>query len=282
MACEGLGFRSLALPEEDGAGKDDRDNEGTLKGARTVCDRAPYFLVLGAQKAGTTALYSYVIQHPMVVAALRKETHFLDWKWGIYANCQVPAEMEADLTAAMAQCSWQWDQHPTHFPALVSSDFDYESDEGRALGGGLTDDDDSSGIGGGAGAGADAATAENASATATASSSSSSRPESSTRTVASPSGPAQPPRQRPRAWRTVPSCDAMRRKYLLMFPFQALAKDPSLVSGEASPSYALYAQVPARLHRLNPKYADCDDAPARAEVGARLAVLGGGCCRLGA
>ena len=41
----------------------------------------PSFLILGAQKAGTTSLYEYVTQHPWVVKAKRRETHCLDWRW---------------------------------------------------------------------------------------------------------------------------------------------------------------------------------------------------------
>jgi Aspartyl/Asparaginyl beta-hydroxylase len=41
----------------------------------------PSFLILGAQKAGTTSLYEYMIQHPLIVAAKRRETHCLDWRW---------------------------------------------------------------------------------------------------------------------------------------------------------------------------------------------------------
>lgn len=41
----------------------------------------PSFLILGAQKAGTTSLYEYLTQHPWVVKAKRRETHCLDWRW---------------------------------------------------------------------------------------------------------------------------------------------------------------------------------------------------------
>jgi hypothetical protein len=41
----------------------------------------PSFLILGAQKAGTTSLYEYLIQHPLVIPAKRRETHCLDWRW---------------------------------------------------------------------------------------------------------------------------------------------------------------------------------------------------------
>jgi hypothetical protein len=41
----------------------------------------PSYLIIGAQKAGTTSLYEYVNQHPWVVRAKRRETHCLDWRW---------------------------------------------------------------------------------------------------------------------------------------------------------------------------------------------------------
>ncbi len=41
----------------------------------------PSFLILGAQKCGTTSLYEYMTQHPWIVRAKRRETHCLDWRW---------------------------------------------------------------------------------------------------------------------------------------------------------------------------------------------------------
>jgi hypothetical protein len=45
----------------------------------------PDFLIIGAAKCGTTSLYDYVIQHPDIYPALRKETKFfdVDFKMGI-------------------------------------------------------------------------------------------------------------------------------------------------------------------------------------------------------
>lgn len=40
--------------------------------------RLPDFLIIGAQKAGTTALYNHLCGHPDVVPAMRKEVHFFD------------------------------------------------------------------------------------------------------------------------------------------------------------------------------------------------------------
>lgn len=40
--------------------------------------QAPDFVIIGAQRGGTTSLYSYLTRHPAVGAALRKEIHFFD------------------------------------------------------------------------------------------------------------------------------------------------------------------------------------------------------------
>jgi len=38
----------------------------------------PSFIVVGAQKAGTTSLYKYVVQHPDIKSTLLKEVHYFD------------------------------------------------------------------------------------------------------------------------------------------------------------------------------------------------------------
>lgn len=38
----------------------------------------PDFLIVGVQKGGTTSLYNYLLQHPDVVSASRKEIHYFD------------------------------------------------------------------------------------------------------------------------------------------------------------------------------------------------------------
>lgn len=43
-------------------------------GARTL----PRFLIIGAQRGGTTSLYTYLCEHPQVLRAARKEIHFFD------------------------------------------------------------------------------------------------------------------------------------------------------------------------------------------------------------
>ena len=41
----------------------------------------PSFIILGAQKCGTTSVYEYISQHPLVLKGGRRETHFFDWRW---------------------------------------------------------------------------------------------------------------------------------------------------------------------------------------------------------
>src|SRR5690606_12836808 len=38
----------------------------------------PDFLIIGAQKCGTTSLYRYLIQHPQIEPAIKKEIHYFD------------------------------------------------------------------------------------------------------------------------------------------------------------------------------------------------------------
>ena len=42
----------------------------------------PAFLVIGAQRSGTTSLYRYLCAHPDVLPALRKEIHYYDFQFG--------------------------------------------------------------------------------------------------------------------------------------------------------------------------------------------------------
>ncbi|MDA3792588.1 MAG: sulfotransferase [Elusimicrobia bacterium] len=41
----------------------------------------PDYLIIGAQKAGTTSLYNYLIQHPSVKPAFKKEIHYFDSRY---------------------------------------------------------------------------------------------------------------------------------------------------------------------------------------------------------
>lgn len=56
--------RSIDLASDAGSGK-----------------RCPTFVILGAQKSGTTTLYEFIGQHPLVVKGKRRESHFFDWRW---------------------------------------------------------------------------------------------------------------------------------------------------------------------------------------------------------
>lgn len=66
----------------------------TLLQTRRTIDRAkdkgkrptPSFMIIGAQKSGTTSVYEYLTQHPLVISAKRRETHCLDWRWNKNLN----------------------------------------------------------------------------------------------------------------------------------------------------------------------------------------------------
>jgi len=45
----------------------------------TWCNRyLPHFIIIGAQKSGTTSLYYYLSQHPQLLQSFKKEVHFFD------------------------------------------------------------------------------------------------------------------------------------------------------------------------------------------------------------
>lgn len=54
------------------------DNQRRYLGLSRVL---PDFLIVGAQKAGTTSLYHYLKQHPQVIPASQNEVHFFDYKF---------------------------------------------------------------------------------------------------------------------------------------------------------------------------------------------------------
>jgi hypothetical protein len=41
----------------------------------------PSVLIIGAQKAGTTSLFNYLVQHPNVLPSMRKEVHYFDFNY---------------------------------------------------------------------------------------------------------------------------------------------------------------------------------------------------------
>lgn len=43
--------------------------------------RGPEFAIIGAHKGGTTSLYSYLINHPKILAPIKKEMDFWSWKF---------------------------------------------------------------------------------------------------------------------------------------------------------------------------------------------------------
>lgn len=46
----------------------------------------PTFIIIGVQKAGTSSLYKYLIQHPLIIAPKQKELHYFDSENSIKTN----------------------------------------------------------------------------------------------------------------------------------------------------------------------------------------------------
>ena len=95
--------------------------ETLLQTRRTIDRKAdfgktptPTFVILGAQKAGTTSLYEYLNQHPSIVRARRRETHCLDWRWD--ATKKTIAEQKKHCL------SFYYADQLKHYPSLQTGD----------------------------------------------------------------------------------------------------------------------------------------------------------------
>lgn len=107
-----------------------------MKNALRMCGRLPTapwralpeFLIIGAAKAGTTAVFNYLEQHPLVRSPLRKEVYFFDrtWRRGLnWYRAFFPrrSELEA-LRAAHGQAGITGESTPDylfhpHVPARI-------------------------------------------------------------------------------------------------------------------------------------------------------------------
>ena len=59
--------------------------------------RLPDFIIIGAQRCGTSSLYSYLIQHPQIAPAARKELHYFDLNYAAgdeWYQAQFPSSSE--------------------------------------------------------------------------------------------------------------------------------------------------------------------------------------------
>jgi hypothetical protein len=56
---------------------------------------APHWVIIGAQKCGTTSLYELLSQHPQLLRGKRREPHFFDWSWHAALQFTLPAKDDA-------------------------------------------------------------------------------------------------------------------------------------------------------------------------------------------
>jgi hypothetical protein len=81
----------------------------------------PHFMILGAQKSGTTSLFDYLGQHPQIVRCLVKEVHFFDTRYergqGWYRS-HFPALNEGPPGAVVGEASPYYLCHP-HAPRRI-------------------------------------------------------------------------------------------------------------------------------------------------------------------
>lgn len=66
----------------------------------------PLFMIIGAQKSGTTSMYDYITQHPLVLKGQRREAHYFDWRYRM--------DLE-DQTLTVAGMKQSVEQHRSHY-----------------------------------------------------------------------------------------------------------------------------------------------------------------------
>jgi hypothetical protein len=62
-------------------GGEGREEPSAARVASTWSRHAPDFVIVGAQRGGTTSLYRALIAHPEIAGAVRKEVHFFDLRY---------------------------------------------------------------------------------------------------------------------------------------------------------------------------------------------------------
>ncbi len=83
---------------------------GSIPLSNKACLREPNFLIIGAEKCGTSSLYQYIIEHPHVLGAIEKEIHYftynfdkgLDW----YRSHFSPLAQNSDYITGEASTSY--------------------------------------------------------------------------------------------------------------------------------------------------------------------------------
>lgn len=73
----------------------------------------PNFLIIGAQKSGTTALHAYLGQHPQIYMSPQKETNFFSWGLGGLPNYR----RMSDVVHSAISC---WEDYYAQFAGATS------------------------------------------------------------------------------------------------------------------------------------------------------------------
>lgn len=69
---------STAFPGRNALGRVRRGTSHTLRRITASRRQLPAFLIIGAQKGGTTSLHEYLAEHPLVAPPTTKEVHYFD------------------------------------------------------------------------------------------------------------------------------------------------------------------------------------------------------------
>jgi hypothetical protein len=91
----------------------------------SACNRVyPDFLIIGAQKSGTTTLFYYLIQHPQVLPPLKKEIHYFDKKYhlgSLWYRAHFPLRKKMGADQITGEKSTDYIFHPLGAPRIKNA-----------------------------------------------------------------------------------------------------------------------------------------------------------------
>lgn len=89
----------------------------------------PSYLILGAQKSGTTTLFELISQHSLALKGMRRESHYLDWHWDLtiptpisLAHSRSSVEGSTHDSIALQAETDYFEQHHRNYVKFFQSD----------------------------------------------------------------------------------------------------------------------------------------------------------------
>jgi hypothetical protein len=112
---------TVVIGHQKPTGKSERRRLRKLRETAEESRQPPDFIIIGAQKGGTTSLYRYLTEHPDVAGASKKEVHFFDRQYKRGMSWYLSHFPERGAAAVVGEASPNYLFHP-EVPARIRRD----------------------------------------------------------------------------------------------------------------------------------------------------------------